>query len=78
MKEEYLLYPANYFTATIYEWKPALANDGYKDIIIESLQFMVDKKRIVLNAFVVVEVLWSLAAKILNYVNQFCGIKGFF
>src|ERR1700693_4316478 len=53
MKEEYLLYPANYFTATIYEWKPLLANDNYKDIIIESLKCLVDKKRIELNALVI-------------------------
>jgi putative transposase len=53
MKEEYLLYPANYFTATIYEWKPLLANDNYKDIIIGSLQFLVEKQRIELNAFVI-------------------------
>ena len=53
MKDEYLIYAADYFTATIYEWKPALAKDAYKDIIIESLQFLVDKKRIELNAFVI-------------------------
>ena len=53
MKEEYLLYPADYFTATIYEWKPVLANDNYKDIIIGSLQFLVNKKRIELNGFVI-------------------------
>src|ERR1019366_3849435 len=53
MKEEYLHYPANYFTATVYEWEPLLANDNYKDIIIESLQYLVDKKRIELNAFVI-------------------------
>lgn len=53
MKEEYLKYPANYFTATIYEWKPLLANDNYKDIIIGSLQFLVNEKRIELNAFVI-------------------------
>src|ERR1019366_1943065 len=53
MKEEYLHYPANYFTATVYEWEPLLANDNYKDIIIESLQYLVNKKRIELNAFVI-------------------------
>ena len=46
---------AKYFTSTIYEWKPVLANDMYKDIIIESLQFLVDKKRIELNAFVIMD-----------------------
>ena len=53
MKEEYLYCPANYFTATINEWKPVLANDNYKDIIIGSLKNLVSKIRIELNAFVV-------------------------
>jgi hypothetical protein len=30
MKDEYLHYPADHFTATINEWKPLLANDHYK------------------------------------------------
>ena len=63
MKEEYLRYPADFFTATNYEWKPALADDAYKEIIIESLQFLVDKKRIELNAFVImnnhIHIIWQ-------------------
>jgi hypothetical protein len=46
MKEEYLHYPANYFTATISEWKPVFANDNYKDIIIGGLKNLVSKIRI--------------------------------
>ncbi len=53
MKEEYVHFPAMYFTATIYEWKPLLVNDSYKDIIMDSLQTLVSKKRIELNAFVI-------------------------
>ena len=44
MKEEYVYYPAMYFTATIHEWKPLPADDSYKDIIINSLQTLVSKK----------------------------------
>ncbi len=51
--EEYLYYPANYFTATINKWDPLLADDSYKDIIIGSLQFLSNKKRIESNAFVI-------------------------
>ena len=36
-------YHPQFFTATILEWKPLLKDDGYKDIVIESLQFF--KKR---------------------------------
>ena len=53
MKQKYLLNPAEYFTSTIYEWKPVLADDNHKGIIIGSLQFLVEKKRIELNAFVI-------------------------
>ncbi|HWH64352.1 MAG TPA: transposase [Ginsengibacter sp.] len=43
--------------------EPALANNEYKDIIIESLQFLVNKKRIELNAFVImnnhIHIIWQ-------------------
>jgi REP element-mobilizing transposase RayT len=53
MKTEYSFHATQFFTATIYEWQPVLADDQYKDIIIESLQFLVAEKRIELNAFVI-------------------------
>ena len=53
MKPEYNVHAAQYFTATIYEWQNVLSEDNYKDIIIDSLQFLVNDKRIELNAFVV-------------------------
>jgi REP element-mobilizing transposase RayT len=53
MSPEYPIHGAQYFTATIYEWQRVLADDRHKDIIIESLQFLVTKKRIELNAFVI-------------------------
>ena len=53
MKTEYSFHAAQFFTATNYEWQPVLADDKYKDIIIESLQFLVSEKRIELNAFVI-------------------------
>ena len=46
MKEEFPIHSAQFFTAIIYEFKPALAEDIYKDIIINSLQFLVREKRI--------------------------------
>ena len=51
MKEEFPIHSAQFFAATIYEFKPALAEDIYKDIIIDSLQFLAREKRIELNAF---------------------------
>ena len=44
-----------YFTATIRNWLPLLATDKYKNIITDSLHFMVVDKRIELNAFVVMD-----------------------
>ena len=42
-----------YFTASIRNWMPLLAADKYKNIITDSLHFLVENKRIELNAFVV-------------------------
>jgi putative transposase len=49
---EYPVYWPQFYTATILEWKPLLKQDKYKDIIIESLRFLVTDKRINLYAFV--------------------------
>lgn len=53
MNPEYTTNATQYFTATIYEWQPILVDDMHKNIIIESLQYLVNDKRIELNAFVV-------------------------
>jgi putative transposase len=53
MKQSYPEYWPQYFTATIYEWKHLLAADVHKDIIIDSFRFLVTRKRIELNAFVI-------------------------
>ena len=55
-------YP-QFYTATILEWKHLLAEDRHKDIIIESLHFLVKEKRNILNAFVImsnhIHVIWQ-------------------
>jgi len=53
MNPQHTIHAAQYFTATIYEWRNVLSEDNHKDIIIESLQFLVNDKRIELNAFVI-------------------------
>ncbi len=42
-----------FFTATILEWKQLLRNDTYKDIIIDSLSFLVKNKRVKIYSFVI-------------------------
>ena len=51
--EQYPIYLPQFFTATILEWKYLLKPDKYKDVIIESLQFLVKHKKITLYAFVI-------------------------
>ena len=46
-------YCPQFFTATILEWKPLLKEDKYKDIIVNSLQFLVDNKRVKVFSFVI-------------------------
>ncbi|MBY0477268.1 MAG: hypothetical protein K2Q24_06455 [Chitinophagaceae bacterium] len=42
-----------FFTATILEWKHLLKEDKYKDIILESLRFLVKEQRVIVNSFVI-------------------------
>ncbi|MFT3910922.1 MAG: transposase [Ferruginibacter sp.] len=53
MKTPYPVYWPQFYTATIYEWKELLLKDEYKNIIIESLQWLVKHERIELNGFVI-------------------------
>ncbi len=56
-------YP-QFFTATIMKWKKLLEPDKYKDIIIESFQFLVKDNRIKLFAFVImsnhIHLIWQM------------------
>ena len=66
MKQEYPFHSAQFFTASIYNRQPVLADNRYKDIIIESLQFLVNEKRIELNALVImnnhIHLIWQAIA----------------
>ena len=43
-------YLAQFFTATILEWEPLLQQEKYKNIIIDSLSFLVKGKRVTIYA----------------------------
>lgn len=45
MPKEYPIEWPAFFTSTIYDWKPVLQNDGFKDIIITALKFLVGDGR---------------------------------
>jgi putative transposase len=47
-----ICYP-QFFTATILDWKQLLLDNKHKNIIVDSLKFLVAEKRITLNAFVI-------------------------
>lgn len=53
-----------FFTATISNWKQLLKPDKYKDIIIESLKNLVDRKKIAVYGFVImpnhIHLIWEL------------------
>ncbi len=58
--------PIQFFTATILEWKHLLKPDKYKQIIIDSLQFLADDNRAVIYGFIVmpnhVHIIWQIVA----------------
>jgi putative transposase len=53
-----------FFTATILEWKHLLKDDDYKDIIINSLRFLVEEKSVTINCFVImpnhIHLIWQI------------------
>ena len=53
MSTTYPEYWPQFYTATIHEWKHLLMKDEHKDIIVESLQYLVAQKKIVLYGFVI-------------------------
>ncbi len=57
-------YHPQFFTATILEWKHLLKKDSYKDIVINSLKFLVAEKSIVIYAFVImpnhIHLIWQI------------------
>ena len=67
-------YP-HFFTATNLEWKKLLQPDKYKDIIIDSMKFLVSDKRVIIYGFVImpnhIHTLWHLrAGKIREHVQR--------
>ena len=79
MKEEYLLYPADYL-------QPPFMNESLRsqmtytrDIIMESLQFLVDKQRIELNVFVImnnhIHLIWQALRNFTPSQNQASFMK---
>ncbi len=55
---------AQFFTATILEWKPLLKPAQFKDIVIASLRFLVNEKSIVVYGFVImpnhIHLIWQI------------------
>ena len=53
-----ILYPENspqFFTSTIQSWKHLLKDDKYKEVVITSLQFLKENKKVKVNAFVIMD-----------------------
>ena len=57
-----------FFTATILEWITLLSPDKYKDVIIESLRFLVNNNCVIINGFVImpnhIHLIWQMKAGI--------------
>ena len=60
------LHTIYFYTATIKEWKNLLEPDRYKDIIINSLKYLVDKKKLAVYGLVImpnhIHIIWELLA----------------
>ena len=71
-------FDADFFTATILEWRHLLKPDKYKNIIIESLQYLVKERRIIINAFVIMDNHIHLIWQIIETPQEKGCSKGFF
>jgi REP element-mobilizing transposase RayT len=58
-------YP-QFFTATNLEWRSLLQSDKYKDIVVDSLRFIVNNKRAIIYGFVLMQnhihIIWQMQA----------------
>ena len=58
-------YP-QFFTATNLEWNKLLQPDKYKDVIIESMRFVVNDNRVMIYGFVImsnhIHIIWQMKA----------------
>jgi putative transposase len=58
------LYHQTFFTATIYKWISVLQYEECKQIIVDSLNFLVEKKRVRVFAFVImpnhIHLIWQI------------------
>ncbi len=56
-------YP-QFFTATNLEWKLLLIADKYKDIVVDSMRFIVTDKRVIIYGFVIMQnhihIIWQM------------------
>jgi len=55
-----------FYTATILQWQKLLKPDKYKDVIISSLQYLTEKQKIAVYAYVImpnhIHLLWEMLA----------------
>ena len=66
MKQEYAQEWPQFFTATIQEWKHLLKEDKYKNIIVDTLKFLVTEGNVTINGFVIMpnhmHIMWQARA----------------
>ncbi len=63
MKQQYATECPQFFTATIQEWKHLLKEEIYKIIIVNSLKFLVNEEKVIVNSFVImsnhIHIIWQ-------------------
>ncbi len=64
---EFTEYHAQFFTATILDWKHLLKPVKYKNILLESFRFLSKEKRLQINAFVImnnhIHTIWQIMGR---------------
>ena len=66
--------PIKFFTATINSWKHLLQPDKYKQLVTESMKFLVEDKRVWIYGFVImpnhIHLFWRICLKTIHIHRQ--------
>ena len=67
MKQQYAQEWPQFFTGTIQEWKHLLKEEKYKNVIVDSLKFLVTEGKVTINGFVIMpnhlHIIWQAKGK---------------
>ncbi len=66
-----------FITATIVNWLPLLSNPSITQILLNSLKFLIERKRLIIHAYVIMENHMHMVASAIDYSKEIGDFKSF-